>query len=550
MRETALFIGMALSLAASTARAQDWLVITATVRGGDPAAVRHAATSGAAMVGAATNASVMADQDAIARIETEITRPFEPLSRELTRRLGTAADTVLDHLVSGRPERALREGAPLLAEMDSLAVAIGRDETTARAAHNLCFYLVRAHLTDRHQREARDQAAVCIRLLPQMEPSERQHPPEVRRLYEEVRQDLSSGRQGGVLAVEAGPADPAGCAIRLNGRVVGHTPSVELALPTGDYAVQAECREGRPGRVQHVSLSRGSRERLVVHARLGQVLETQPALSLIYDDARALEAGLQEDVALIGRTVRVARVLVVTDVSNGPLGTRAYAITDIAIDLVGSAQMERPVDDTRVRGAIESVLGQRRTGADVIASAPPDEGRESDQGLLWPGVALAGAGVIALGIGWVFELSLEGSWDDLDRFGPGDIMGNEYARTLSDIENGGTPVLISSALGGALLVTSLPMWLPKEDGVPWWSWVASAVGVGVGAVGTYDLVRGGDPIGPQRSGSVVAQPAYRGALLLAHALPLMAIPVIYLVRPSEQVEVRASPGSVQLSVTF
>jgi len=39
------------------------------------------------------------EQDAIARMETDISRPFEPLGEELARRLGVTADSVLDHLV-------------------------------------------------------------------------------------------------------------------------------------------------------------------------------------------------------------------------------------------------------------------------------------------------------------------------------------------------------------------------------------------------------------------------------------------------------------------
>jgi len=492
---------------AHRARAQEWLVVTAVVRGVDPAAARQAATTGAAMVGATTNASVMSEQDAIARMEADISRPFEPLGEELGRRLGVTADSVLDHLVAGRPERALREGSPLLAEltgMDSMArsSAIGRNETSARAAHDLCLYLVRAHLAERGQRAARDQVAVCMRLVPQMEPSERQHPPDVRQLYDEVLQGVVGNRAGGVLTIEGGPSDPAGCAIRLNGRLVGHTPSVQLALPAGDYAVQAECREGRPGRVQHVSLSRGARERLVVYARLGQVLETQPTLSLVYDDARALEAGLHEDVALLGRTAGVARVLVVTDVGNGPLGTRAYAVTDTAIDLVGTAQMERPLDDTRVRGAIENVLGRR---GNALATPDPSEtalqSDDSTNDLLWPGIALAGAGVIALGIGWGFELSLESDWDDFDKFSNGDVGTDAFARAQNGLDGRGVPILIATILGGALLTASLPMWLPGEDGVrvPWWSWVMGIGGLGLCAWGTFELVRDPETIGPYNS---------------------------------------------------
>ena len=126
-------------------------------------------------------------------------------------------------------------------------------------------------------------------------------------------------------------------------------------LPPGEYSMQAECREGRPGRIQRATLVSGSRERVVMHARLGQVLETRPTLSLIYDDARSLEAGLQEDVAIIGRTVGADRVLVVSDKGRGPLQTLAYAVTDVAIDFTGSAQMDRPVDD-----AAATVSSERR----------------------------------------------------------------------------------------------------------------------------------------------------------------------------------------------
>ena len=113
------------------AEAQQWVVVTATVRGNDPSAVQRAAASGAAMLGAATNSSVLTSADITARVEAELSRPFEPLPRGFADRLSRAAEEVIEHIAAGRIERAMGVGSPLITEMDSIIAAIGRDETVA-----------------------------------------------------------------------------------------------------------------------------------------------------------------------------------------------------------------------------------------------------------------------------------------------------------------------------------------------------------------------------------------------------------------------------------
>jgi len=529
-----------LLLTGSVASAQEWLVITATVRGADPTTARQAATSGAATVGAATSTSVMTNEDAVSRIDAALSRPFEPLPPGLAGRLAQTTEAVLNLIVSGRRERAARQGSPLMAEIDPVLPAVGRDDTVVTDASNLCLYIARAQLEDRNERAAREQMIVCSRLFPSLIVDEVAHPPSIRSLHEEVRLQINA--EGGVLSLQSGPGDPAGCALRVNGRVIGQTPSVRIALPAGDYSVQAECREGRPGRIQHVRLTNGATERLVVYARLGQVLETRPVLALVYDDNRALDVGLQHDVALLARMVHTRRVLVVADTGAGSLATRAYEVSETAVDLIGSAQMSRPIDDNGVRGAIENVLGRRNETPVAHGTEHVDEEASA---MLWPGVGLATAGVITLGIGWGFELSLESSWNDFDQLSPSEFGTQRFSQAQRELGET-SPVLITAALGAAFLTTSLPMWLPEEEGVPWWSWVAGTIGVGLGAWGIYDLVREPDAIGPRDA--LETTPATRGTLVLGHALPLLAVPLIYLFRPNEEVQVSAHLGSVQLLV--
>ncbi|MDQ3032724.1 MAG: hypothetical protein M3Y87_09930 [Myxococcota bacterium] len=87
------------------------------------------------------------------------------------------------------------------------------------------------------------------------------------------------------------------------------------------------------------------------------------------------------------------------------------------------------------------------------------------------------------------------------------------------------PVALTGLAGAALATAALPMLLPEEDGVPWWSWVVGAAGLGVGAAGAYFLATEGACY----SNTLLAATCIKqspnellGALVLGHAAPLLA----------------------------
>lgn len=541
-------LGCALVIAGATAApragAQDrWAVIVATTR---PTEMQRASEtaehSGAAL--AATVGGVIPADRALARVESQISEPFRAAPPEIARRLGQAAEAVLEDVAFGRNQQALDVGQPILAELDPHLAGLGRDEQTASDVANLCLYLVRAHVQKRDVGAARQQVQLCLRLVPDLRADERLHPPAVRDLLSEARRGLEQG-EGGILAVHAAPTDPEGCAIRVNGRPIGQTPWARVPLPPGTYVAQVECETERAGRLHPVTVSGESPTRIVVRARLAQTLQTRPTLSLVYPTREAMAAHVAEDVAAIAQALDATRVLAAVD-DGRTLVVRAFAVSAEGPTLVGSAPVPEPVDVEHSREAVAMVLsGQRveavgggagRGGAAGGGGARRGEGAASGGG--GPNVAgivlgtlLGLGGAAGLGVGWYYWVELDAAYGRFDRLTEMELTTPEYTVLQDRMKTHRWGVLGAGIAGGTLLTVALPFLLPDEDGVPWWSLVIAAGGAALAGVAIWQLAEPGRVLGPpsamQRPST---EPHFLGALLMSHAVPLLSVPLVYLVR--------------------
>lgn len=526
----------ALASSAGTARAQDtWAVVVATTRPTEiQRAIETAEHSAAAL--SATVGGVIPAERASARVESALSEPFRASPPELSRRLGQAAEAVLEDVAFGRNQQALDVGQPLLAELDPHLAGLGRDEQTASDVANLCLYLVRAHVQKRDLGAARQQVQVCLRLVPDLRADERLHPPSVRDLVSEARATLERG-EGGILAVHAAPTDPAGCAIRVNGRRVGETPWVRVPLPPGPYVVQIECIADRAGRLHPVQVAGDAPTRVVIHAELAQRLSTRPALALVYGSREELALQLAEDVARLAQTLGATRMLVSVD-DGRELAVRAFAVSDEGPLLVGSAPVPQPIDDARSREAVQAALSGRQLGAPGAASgeegsAQPGEREHASSGSpnvasIVLGTLLGLGGAASLGVGWYYWTELDAAQTRFAGFVEADRLLPIFTETQDEIVTLRWVVLATGVGGSLMLTMAVPFLMPEEDGVPWWSFVIAAGGAALAGVGIWQMSEPSEPIGP--GNEMGTEPAWLGSLFLSSAVPLLSVPFVYLVR--------------------
>jgi hypothetical protein len=138
------------------------------------------------------------------------------------------------------------------------------------------------------------------------------------------------------------------------------------------------------------------------------------------------------------------------------------------------------------------------------------------------GFSGAGLSVASLATGWVFWAIRSDEWKERLAEDPDD-----------DYDGYRIPVLAFTAMGSAGLSASLPAILPPQRGVPWWSYLAGAGGVGLAVYGIYvwqqdeESCQESDESGCTRQTRV---DTLGGPFFAMQGLPLLAVPVTYLVR--------------------
>lgn len=453
------------SMLPSRSHAQDrrWAIVAATSSPDAlPRALELAEHAAAAL--AASGEAVVSREQATGRIETQLSEPFRPMPEELGRRIGQTAEQVLEDVAFGRNQRALDIGQPLLADLDPHLAGIGRDERAAADVANLCLFVVRAHLQKRDEGAAREQAWLCLRLVPDLAAAAdpRMHPPSVVALVSTMRDDLDAGG-GGVLAVHSSPTDPEECTIRVNGRAMGQSPLLRITIPPGTYSVQMECDPSRPGRLHAVTVSGGAPTRAVLHARLAQALETRPGLSLVYSDPGDVTERLSADISRLGTLLGASRVLVAVD--DGSSATlRAFALHEGSVaELTGSAAVPQPIDDQTSRAAVRDVMAGRRVGESSSATRETAIATRSTISPIGPVVAgIGAAAVIAAVVTGILALDADAqaSAGCADGHCPAELAGRaDEARTMAYATDG----LLFSGLAVATLGIVLSVLVTDAD---------------------------------------------------------------------------------------
>ncbi|MEM7135825.1 MAG: PEGA domain-containing protein [Myxococcota bacterium] len=428
---------------------------------------------------------------------------------------------------------------------------LNRDGAHSQAVLDTCLYLVRALEQTGDSRSAKLQAQACVRKVPEGEPNLQMHPPAVVELYETAKRPGPS--HASRLLVET---EPRGCALRLNGIKVGETPYEVTDLYPGPYRVQVECEPGVVGRVHKVDVPSGATS-LFVFDRFDRAVRTEPVLHLQYPSPPDLPR-LARDTRQLARALPAAAVVVasVTD-SNDALELRVISGTQVDASLVRVPTTPEGLERQRAAEATTALLAGEckdftseppvaidcRTGEAATTSISVGTGsnlRKSrrvrpPRPQFIAGVTLAASGTTSLLTGYALLAARRPAGND---WASGGNNLNAQDKWLGI----GTGLIVTGTIGGGLLVAAMPVLLPYERKTPWWAWIHGALGI---AAATGAVVSGvtAAPKPPESCTTGGPDPRLcvergrdtdRAVLLSATAVPLLTVPLVYLLRRGEK----------------
>lgn len=456
-----------------------------------------------------------------------------------------------------------------------------RSPERAQALFHACLLRASALEHEKQTEAAQQQMERCVHAFPGREPMSG-IPRAARTLFASTREALASEPHGRVEIVSR-----AGCVVRANGLALGATP-LTLTLPLGAFSFQVECSPelAAPGRVHALTVQPGE-SRISIDTSLDEVVHTRGALWLSYPSVSARNAQMDQHGLLLSRLLDSSRVvLLVVDsgVPPGPLQVRVRELSPQPRDIETLV-----FSDTRLTGTVGRVTthlleqaqqAQQAEAAETATSsaiAPPspaqtaasietqpepiteeatDEEAESSvpPSSVWRWVTAGAFGVTGAGALVVSWVAYAQRFDLRTQL----YFGEVPYETRSQFAGAGVWTLSLGATGGALLAAAEPWVLPRADGIPTAAWVAGGAGVAVAALGlgfgVFD--RHCSPevtVAGQPGCGQFATDAVFGPLLALHAMPLLAVPITYLVRrwrENEDLEISLGGQSITIRGSF
>ncbi|QQR88844.1 MAG: PEGA domain-containing protein [Myxococcales bacterium] len=508
----ALVVLIGFTAASSVAAAQErsWLVLPTMDASADHDMVFQAAVQFSKEL-SSLGMPVFYEEEAAMRYQRLGSVPYGMLDEKAVKALNHWAEKALYH-ASGDEHRQTHEAVThCLAPVKKHPELYNRDAVLAESVFNVCLYEVRSLIAQSKNAEAYAQALDCRRLVLDIKPSVRMHPPEVRELMARVDNDLASHPEQ-ALDVQS---EPSGCNVFINGRRIGTTPYQRKGIPKGEYHVQIDCRGGDLNRVHRVKVG-GEPTVVNIDSTFDEALVTGDQLGLMYTSVSQENRHRVQDALRVARIVQAREVFLVTPtpeaqvlrVDRLPLA-QGQVVASLLVKWTGSR-----FEGEALSEGVPAMLAGQSLDLRGVGSRPteawqpaPDEHSAGAAHATWPGWLLGSLGLLSYGIAWVGAA-------DYDSQGP----------LLADVA-----FYESFAAAGAVLMSSSLLWLlPPEDGVPWWSWLAGAAGVGLGVLGAVDVLGTGNVQSPYSD------------MLLWGSVPLVGMPITYILRTIFGVEDNAS----------
>lgn len=426
-----------------------------------------------------------------------------------------------------------------------------RDPALAQKLFDVCMMTAAILVGEKKSAEAATHVNECAESFPGFFPPKRKGPPALQDLVARVQKQHQQ-EPSGTLSVTS---EPPGCAVRLNGGVVGTTPATIANVAVGIVHVQIECDPQTPGRTHAMTIGVGD-NRLAVDAILEAALHTRDGLWLSFasDDTRRRQArGVGQSLAHVLGDPRV--VLLVLEgggdnmiVRAVPLFASEAALKPVHWQTIGGDDIALRANVRALRGAfpqpqkpspppVPTRLGPELVEATPEVSTQPEGGLQSTpivQHSSWPSI-VAGASATVVGVA-----SIAFAWAAYAQRQPLrlELRAVVDPTTRADFDARGTWVIGAGAIGSIALTAAVPFLLPKASNVRTWAWVIGGLGVAVVGTGIgYSIFERhcAPAAGVTESGCrrFTADGTF-GPLVSLHGLPLLGVPATYLIRQWQQ----------------
>ena len=483
---------------------------------------------------------------------SNLSKPHRTLGASEHARLKPCVDGTLRQIVDGNQKRASQTAEECLAPIDKDLDAYNDDAETATQVYNICLLKVRALLEEGKADQAYRYSLKCRRLVPDAKPSTHLHPPEVVALVMQADSDLHTQPHSTLNVRSSEPS----CTVFLNGRRAGQSPFRSGPLPGGSYSVKLQCPYTGESRVHRVHLG-ADPVTIRIDQRFDRSLTTDGAsVGLSYNTLGAVRSLLLQDLAMLAQRIHASEVFIVT--AETPDLVRLDRYVPARNEIVASVwlrlkdQPSETINDA-LDLAMNALIHERSldlSAGHVMETSPwqtePSDGQAAEghdhrafpvATPLWLGIGLGAVGVAGLGTGWILQ--------------------QQYSSANGEQSRGWH--WLAGGIGAASLSSALPFLLPAEPGVPWWAWVSGAVGLGLGVYGTYGALLGGGCAERYTDGSCQTDETNTGLgdMMILSAIPLIAVPITYLLRPvfgsdesSPSLNVQASTTNFSLALTM
>jgi hypothetical protein len=392
--------------------------------------------------------------------------------------------------------------------------------------------LLMAHLLRKggYREKAYEQAGECARAFPGFEPDPQHYPPYIIDLFQRAAAEVQASAPAivHIAATSGGPE----CRARINGVDWGPVPTRVPGIRADEVRVQVDCGQAA-GRIHRERIQPGDNN-FVIDTRFDRAVQTETGLWLRYADREASDRYRVEDAIRVARVVGAAQVLQV-DLPAGKLhridvpSARVVASEELDLEnLPGAvaallrARVPPPGrDDTKGKRAGRPTSNGAFASELLEYELEAEDGGTGSQLRIW-GYVGAGLSTGVLTAGWVY-------W-----FMRRDKANRELERDPdSDYDGYRVPVLVLGGVGSLGLAASVALALPEQPGVPWWSYLVGAGGLGLAVYGIYVWQQDertcleSDESGCLRENRI---DTLGGPFFAMQSLPLLAVPATYLVR--------------------
>ena len=324
----------------------------------------------------------------------------------------------------------------------------------------------------------------------------------------------------------------------VQGRPIGRTPDVRLPVYPGTYQVQVGCEPEQLSRI-HVAQAKDGELVVNTHVGLDHALRLDRADPYLqYATGEQVEARSIDDATVVGRAMGARFVLLVSyDEGDHALLQTLDAHRRRGRRRVDNAEIETNPDrlTSKLSEKLTKLTGSAPSMDVAVASAAAQHQSRSNlddtdtmSSERIAGYTAAGVGLAGIATGWVLSIL----WVNANTLtNAAEPFDPDYDNRKSVRDSLSASVWITGAASSTLLTAALPFVLPDRDSAPWWSWVAGGVGLAGVAAGTILWSMHGQQVETDFPGVFEKRRTDPVApFLLMQGIPLLAVPIVYLIR--------------------